>query len=273
MTHVDRFAEDYLSGLHLYGNDFSLEEIRKWYEDEQEGYANLGNKDKLAYNYQYSEMDKLFGYRYIDKSIKFSNVLGLGSAYGHEFLPIINQIENLTIVEPSEKLRSDKLCDLVPTYVKPELNGKLNFKDNTFDLIVSFSVLHHIPNVSFVMEELYRVLKPNGIILIREPIVTMGDWRKPRKGLTKNERGIPKSFFEIFIQYHSLEIISKKYCDSAFMYKILGKLFGIKHNSKFYQTLDSYISFIFSWNYIYHRTKLFHKIAPASIFLVLQKNQ
>lgn len=77
MIHVDRFAEDYLSGLHLYGNDFSLEEIRKWYEDEQEGYANLGNKDKLAYNYQYTEMDKLFGYRYIDKSIKFSNVLGI----------------------------------------------------------------------------------------------------------------------------------------------------------------------------------------------------
>jgi ubiquinone/menaquinone biosynthesis C-methylase UbiE len=42
----------------------------------------------------------------------------------------------------------------------------LPFEDNTFDVIYSFGVLHHTPNTQKSIDEVYRVLKPGGRILI-----------------------------------------------------------------------------------------------------------
>lgn len=264
--------EEYFSGKKLFGDDFTEAQILKWYKDEEEGYANLGSSNKKKYTYQYNSMNQLFGFKYIDKNRRFQNALGFGSAYGHEFLPIINQIDSLTIIEPSDQLRSSQLGTIIPKYIKPNVLGNLDFNDNSFDLIVCFSVLHHIPNVSYVLSELHRILAPNGILLIREPIVSMGDWRNPRGGLTQNERGIPLPFFKNFILENNLKVVSNKYCDSAFMYKSLNKIFGFKHDSKFVQLADKFCSKLFSWNYRYHRKNFFQKITPNSIFLVLKKN-
>jgi ubiquinone/menaquinone biosynthesis C-methylase UbiE len=75
------------------------------------------------------------------------------------------------------------------TYVKPVASGTLPFPDGTFDLITFSGVLHHIPNVSYVVGELARVVTPDGYLLLREPIHSMGDWRGPRRGLTKKNAG------------------------------------------------------------------------------------
>ncbi len=263
----------YLSGKKLFGDDFDEEQILKWYREEEEGYANLGSNNKEKYAYQYTAMNELYGFKYIDKNRKFKNALGFGSAYGHEFLPIIEQIERLTIVEPSEQLRSKNLGKLEPHYVKPSVIGNLDFPDNSFDLIICLGVLHHIPNVSFVLNELQRVLAPNGMLIIREPIVSMGDWSIPRKGLTKNERGIPLNYFNTFINSNRLKIISKQFCDSSFAYKIFQKVFFKSYNSLFIQRIDKFISQKFSKNYKYHRRNFFEKLSPASIYLVLFKEE
>ncbi len=42
----------------------------------------------------------------------------------------------------------------------------LPFQDNTFDLVYSWGVLHHTPDIQKAIEEIYRVLKPNGRIII-----------------------------------------------------------------------------------------------------------
>lgn len=41
----------------------------------------------------------------------------------------------------------------------------LQFKDNTFDCVYSFGVLHHISNVEKALSEIKRVLKPGGCIM------------------------------------------------------------------------------------------------------------
>ena len=41
----------YFSGEKLYGDDFTLNQIEEWYKDEQEGFANLGPKDRQNYRY------------------------------------------------------------------------------------------------------------------------------------------------------------------------------------------------------------------------------
>lgn len=42
---------------------------------------------------------------------------------------------------------------------------KILYKDNSFDCVYSFGVLHHIPEVDNVLREAHRLLKPRGIIM------------------------------------------------------------------------------------------------------------
>jgi SAM-dependent methyltransferase len=206
--------KQYLSGNELFGDNFDFEQIKKWYEMESEGYALLGNQNKDSYEYHYNNLNIIHGFSKI-KGDKFERVLGMGSAWGYEFEPILSNINSLTIIEPSDNLINNKIGEIKPDYVKPSILGDLPFDDNSFDLITCFGTLHHIPNVSFVISELRRVLKPNGFLLIREPIISMGDWRNLRKGLTKNERGIPAHIFDRIFRENDLEVHSKQYCFTA----------------------------------------------------------
>ena len=43
------------------------------------------------------------------------------------------------------------------------------FADNTFDTIVSRSILEHLSDIPAVMDELYRILKPGGRLIIQVP--------------------------------------------------------------------------------------------------------
>ncbi|NQW35793.1 MAG: hypothetical protein HQ471_02200 [Flavobacteriales bacterium] len=70
---------EYFKGEKLYGDDFSLEKITQWYNQEAEGYADLGSKDKDSYSYGYHMMNKIHGFEKI-KDLPFENVLGFGSA-------------------------------------------------------------------------------------------------------------------------------------------------------------------------------------------------
>ena len=264
---------EYFEGKKLYGNDFSLEQITQWYNEEAEGYADLGSKDKESYSYGYHMMNKIHGFDKIN-GLSFENVLGFGSAFGYEFEPIIKRITNLTIVEPSDNLIKNQIGDLIPKYIKPSIEGRLPLNENSIDLITCFGTLHHIPNVSYVISELIRVMKPNGHLLLREPIFSMGDWQKPRIGLTNNERGIPVSFFDSEFGKYSIEIISKEYCfTTTYLFqKTFGKFFNkALYSYKFYVLFDKYLSILLKKNVRYHAIHKINKIAPSSIFYVIKK--
>jgi len=260
----------YLTGKELYGDNFSFEEIQKWYEEEQEAYANLGSIDRKIYSYPYHNNNRINAFRYFSDR-KFKNALGIGSAYGDEYIPIAHQIQNITILEPSNNLYSDKIGDIIPKYIKPNTDGKIDFEDNTFDLITCFGVLHHIPNVSFVLNELIRVLTPDGILLIKEPISTMGDWNVKREGLTKNERGIPAHFFDEIFKKNNMVVYKKTFIDTLSVYKIVSKIFPVKQDSKGYVYFDNFVSKMLSWNIRYHRTKNIEKLAPGGVFYIVKK--
>jgi hypothetical protein len=120
---------EYFDGKKLYGNDFTAEQIGQWFEEEGEGYANLGSKERETYFYAYHWLNKIHGFDKLQNP-GFSNVLGIGSAWGHEFEPIAKNITKLTIIEPSEQLISAQIGNIIPIYIKPNINGHLDFDND-----------------------------------------------------------------------------------------------------------------------------------------------
>lgn len=61
-----------------------------------------------------------------------------------------------------------------------QYDGKiLPYDDNSFDLITCLMVLHHIPddNISILLSEINRVMKPNGVLILREHDVNINNER------------------------------------------------------------------------------------------------
>src|SRR5664280_131842 len=191
MTYPAGFAQRYLSGLELWGETLAEPELAAWFDDEREGYANLGyNATSIDDGYEYDELSRYTGWRHLPER-RWRHALGLGSATGVEFLPVAGSVDKITIVEPSQQLRAASVGAVALNYAEPQADGSLSFPDGTFDLVVCFGVLHHIAKVSKVIDELSRCTAPGGYLLIREPIISMGDWRRARVGITARERGIP----------------------------------------------------------------------------------
>ena len=223
IVEYNKKLEVFYSGEKLYGNDFNKRELEEWHRDEKEGYADLGAKNRASYQYIYHSLNIIHGFRHLP-SKKYQQALGLGSAYGDEFESIANRIRRLTIIEPSDAFPQDVVHGIPTVYLKPGSSGTLPVAHNFADLILCFGVLHHIPNVSYIINELFRCLVYGGFALIREPIVSMGDWTKPRRGLTKRERGVPIQIFRKFIIEAGFKIEKETMCVFPLIPRIWGFL-------------------------------------------------
>lgn len=78
------------------------------------------------------------------------------------------------------KLFTDAKCDYHPVDIAPERYScfpniskaditEIPFDDNTFDMIFAIHILEHVENDTKALNELYRVLKPGGTILLQTP--------------------------------------------------------------------------------------------------------
>jgi SAM-dependent methyltransferase len=263
-------VEKCLLGEKLYGDDFGPAEIEIWFRDEESAYYDLSPRDARNYTYGYHCLNWMHGFSALPNRT-FRHVLGIGSAFGEELDPLTERVERITILEPSPGFVVRRIRDVPVTYVKPEPSGKLPFAEGEFDLITCFSVLHHIPNVSKVLVEMFRCTVPGGYVLVREPIVSMGDWRCPRKGLTRRERGIPLKIFRRMIAAAGFETVRER----KFMFPVTRRLgYFVKSpvfNSRFLTTFDALISCLPVWSTCYHPQRFVHKFRPEAIFLVLQR--
>ena len=99
---------------------------------------------------------------------KDSRLLDLGCGRG-EFLRgfIIHGLEGFGID------RADLAKEICPaaTIKVGNLEDKLPFEDNFFDVVFSKSVLEHFYYPEKILAEIYRVLKPNGLVITMTP-----DW-------------------------------------------------------------------------------------------------
>ncbi len=262
--------QQYYSGSKLYGDDFGPAELASWYEDEREGYADMLSASGAEYRYRFHALNQAL-FRRLPPGKRFRHALGLGSAHAHEFEPLADRIEQITVVEPSDAFDTKSIGGAPVTRVKPEQSGDLPFEDKRFDLVMCFGVLHHIANVSHVVHELGRCTASGGFAFIREPATTMGEWDGPRPGLTKRERGIPKGLLERFVADAGFQILEHKLCIFPPLEHALRRLGVTTYNSQLATRLDSAVSKVFEWNYRYHRPRLRHKFAPSALNLALVK--
>lgn len=84
----------------------------------------------------------------------------------------------------------------------------LPFKDNSYDVILCNHVLEHIPDDTKAMQELYRVLKPNGMAILQIP----QDLNRA-KTFEDNTITDKKERAEIFGQYDHVRIYGRDYFD------------------------------------------------------------
>jgi hypothetical protein len=115
------------------------------------------------------------------------------------------------------------------------------------------------------MSEICRVLNNDGVFLFREPIVSMGDWRENRHGLTKNERGIPIKVLKRIIKENHFEIIAENYCFT--LTTPLNKIFRKFSKNpiyyyKFYILLDKLIS-----KFLHPKTELDFHLAMLELIV------
>lgn len=262
---------DYFSGRKLYGDDFNEAQLRVWYDSEAEGYAGEVLSTQGEYKYNYHELNRHHLFRHITLQ-EGAQAIGLGSAYGHEFLPIADRLVKITIIDPSDEFAAKGSLGKTPLeYLKPTLTGDLPFADNTFHLATSLGALHHIANVSNVLKEFHRCLVPGGYMLIREPIVTQGDWRQPRKGLTKNERGIPQAIMLDIVSKCGFSIDHVALFDFAPFTRLMASLGRPAFTQRWSTVADRTLSMLFSGNTRYHRPSVMDRFGPASLALVLRK--
>jgi len=83
---------------------------------------------------------------------------------------------------------------------------KLPFSDNTYDFIICNHVLEHIPNDKKAMEEIYRVLKPEGTAILQVPYEKEREYTFEDDSITdKKERA------RIFGQYDHVRVYGMDY--------------------------------------------------------------
>ncbi len=268
-----------LAGLSLHGDDFSAAEIAQWFEDEREGYYNLYYRDaapaeaaepQASEVYTYEALAQQHGYRWLPPR-QHTHALGVGSANGAELRPVLARSARVTVLEPSDGFAATQIDGKPVDYVKPLPSGRMPFADASFDLIVCFSVLHHIPNVSTVLREMFRVLQPGAHVLLREPTHSMGDWRQPRRGLTKNERGIPLPLFRAMIRDAGFVVTRETRCMFSLSTRLEPLLGRSVWTVPWLVRLDALLCRLPIWPQRYHATRLWHKFRPTGVAYVLQK--
>jgi SAM-dependent methyltransferase len=270
------FERRFLSGLELYGDNFGPSEIASWYEHEKTGYYTLaterhGIAGNDAYAYEYDDLNCFHAFGWLRKR-NYGVCVALGCARGDDVAKLAPNVSRFVAIEPAQQWWSNTIGGKPATFMAPEVSGDIPLSSRSADLAVSLGVLHHIPNVSHVVEELARILKPGGFFVLREPITSMGDWRIPRVGLTRNERGLPLAWLDSCLAKSGFSVRRKRLCMINVVAKI-SKAVGIKrpYNHRLVCAADWLASQALAWNLRYYRKSPLQKLAASSVFYIVER--
>ncbi len=257
------------------GDDYSASQIQEWYLEE-EGYSDKFTSGRAPrFERLYEVCDDYYAFNRHFKPTKESRVLSFGCAEG-------NDLERFYARYGFELFGIDASASLIEVFKrkfpkgivrKANILGQIDFDDNYFDYVTALAVLHHIPNVTYVLGELARVLKPNGTIIIKESISTMRPKGRVliKEGLSPRERGCSKEFYLDRFERYGLFLVDVKYAGFppltflAYKTGMAGRVPHIMFGADFVlsQVMGRYAS--------YQRETLLQRCMPGSAYFVCRK--
>lgn len=145
-----------------------LNKLGDYYKSEE--YISHSNTSKGLINYTYQLVRKftlLKKLQLISKFYKTGFLLDIGCGTG-EFLNICKNAKwNVLGIEPDQSTRK-KAIESYNLNVQPEDYLK-SIPSSNFEIITMWHVLEHVPFLNERIEEIKRLIKPNGIIIIAVP--------------------------------------------------------------------------------------------------------
>ena len=207
-------------------------------------------------------------FNYLEVKAKNSDVLDYGCGVG----PIIEKvlkfnpkkitgidISDISISKAKEKFKNSKTK--INLFVDNCESTKFN--NNEFDLVYGLGILHHL-NISKCIEEILRILKPNGSLLFIEPLGTNPFINLYRaitpKSRSKDEHPLVSKDFD-FIRSKFKSVSIKYY---GFLTLIFFILYKSTNDSKIFKTLVNLDQFLFKMS--------FFRIFAWSVLIIAKKN-
>ena len=267
MTRLDEDA--CLRGEALWGDDFGGHELSAWYEAETSAYGDIWGDALAEQGYGYHALNARHGFAHLPPG-RFQAALAFGCADGEELRPLAGRVDRVDAVEPDKRFHDRQLLGVETLWHTPTLDGHLPFADASFDLVSVFGALHHVANVSTVLGELRRCLAPGGHLLLREPVTSMGDWRRPRPGLTSNERGLPLGWLARTLAGLEVDVVHQALCLHGLTNLLARRLGRPVFANKAVVVADDLLCRLGAARLTYHATSPLQKLRPTNVFLVLR---
>lgn len=143
----------------------SLEQLPSYYESED--YISHTDGKRTLFEKVYHIVKKNAIRKKVNLLSKYNvkgSVLDIGAGTG-DFLVAAKKANWISIgIEPSA--RASEIASAKGVTLADEL---VNLENESFDVITMWHVLEHVPNLDFQINELKRLLKPNGTIIIAVP--------------------------------------------------------------------------------------------------------
>lgn len=104
--------------------------------------------------------------------LKNLTIVDLGCGEGN-LISLINNSENkiigLDVAKNRLSIAQRKNKSKNVSFQKHDLNEKLPFSDQTIDVVFAISVMEYIFDPYFLVKEIKRILKPNGVLILEVP--------------------------------------------------------------------------------------------------------
>ena len=97
---------------------------------------------------------------------------------------------------------------------------ELPYGNNEYDLVLSFDVLHHIPNWDVVVEEINRILKPEGLYILSDLAYSGLTFKTLRNYLGKYMSLFTVDEFTNCLKNNNFDIIYEKISNYIFLRNI-----------------------------------------------------
>jgi len=129
--------------------------------------------------------------------------IGCGEGYGVELL--YKNSAKLTLIDKSPytaKTIREKYPNAI--IIQEKIPPLTQLKSNSFDIVISFQVIEHIKEADLYVQEIHRVLKPNGKAYISTPntlkTIARNPWHYKEYSFEELDSLLKKSFSKVTIQ-------------------------------------------------------------------------